>query len=90
MKLRKVAPHRDESTVRCSPFIMANMACSLTPNRMYRPAYDPKPVDGHWKSSLPFHFVKFDAVKSADPPTSSGRFGAKAFNKFSESLRVAI
>ena len=65
--------------------MIAVMANSRTPLKIYLPA------GSSLLSALQSaHWVQFEPLKSAEPPMSSGKLGAKAFKQFKEALRVAI
>src|SRR5947199_8801954 len=89
-KFRKVPAYGIMVPYAARPFMMAAMACSRTPYRMYRPVQSPSFVDGGWKSTAPFHLVKFEPVKSADPPTSSGMTSWIFVKTVSESFLEAM
>jgi hypothetical protein len=60
------------------------MACSRTPNRTLRSAYE-----SFWKSPNIFMSVMLDGARSAEPPIRPGSTGASAFRLACECRRDA-
>ena len=81
------------------PFTAAPMACSRTPKWRFRPSWPHAPpttpcapsgsAAAGSKSPCCLSQVKVDGLRSAEPPTSSGRRGASACITASDALRVA-
>ena len=67
------------------PLQAAAMPCSRMPQWMYRPDMSSGVI-----SLVAATFVLFDAVRSAEPVTSSGKAGAMTLSAASPALRVAI
>src|SRR2546425_10799153 len=69
---------------RASPFRTAPIPCSRTPKWILRAPQLPA------ATSPPFLKARFvEVARSADPPTSSGSLGARAFSTFPDAARVA-
>src|SRR6516165_11302921 len=69
------------------PFKMAPMACSRIPKCRFRPEGLPA-----WKSpaSAKVKRVLVDGERSAEPPSSHGKFGAMVFKTLADASRPAI
>src|SRR2546425_9670934 len=82
--MRKVDPTGRTPGCRASPFRTAPIPCSRTPKWILRAPQLPA------ATSPPFLKARFvEVARSADPPTSSGSLGARAFSTFPDAARVA-
>src|SRR2546429_6614114 len=82
--MRNVDPTGRTPRCRASPFRTAPIPCSRTPKWILRAPQLPA------ATSPPFLKARFvEVARSADPPTSSGSLGARAFSTFPDAARVA-
>src|SRR3989442_6336122 len=82
--MRTVDPTGRTPRCRASPFRIAPIPCSRTPKWILRAPQLPA------ATSPPFLKARFvEVARSADPPTSSGSLGARAFSTFPDAARVA-
>src|SRR2546422_395068 len=82
--MRNVEPTGRTPRCRASPFRTAPIPCSRTPKWILRAPQLPA------ATSPPFLKARFvEVARSADPPTSSGSLGARAFSTFPDAARVA-
>src|SRR3989475_5670489 len=82
--MRNVEPTGRTPRCRASPFRTAPIPCSRTPKWILRAPQLPA------ATSPPFLKARFvEDARSADPPTSSGSLGARAFSTFPDAARVA-
>src|SRR5438552_3222681 len=82
--MRNVEPTGRTPRCRASPFRTAPIPCSRTPKWVLRAPQLPA------ATSPPFLKARFvEVARSADPPTSSGSLGARAFSTFPDAARVA-
>src|SRR6266480_2381688 len=82
--MRKVDPTGRTPPCSASPFKIAPMACSRMPKCTLRAPQPPA------ATSPPFlNTTLVEAARSADPPSSSGTFAARAFRTLPDAARVA-
>src|SRR5439155_1022196 len=82
--MRNVDPTGRTPRCRARPFRIAPIPCSRTPKWILRAPQLPA------ATSPPFlKTTCVEPARSADPPTSSGSFGAMAFSTFPDAARVA-